>query len=133
MFTNARQNFHITVFHFSHPADPRPDAVDPHSGLGHLLLGTPDRATLIADESIHKQHVHGVLAESSGSSTGRGLSNVPASRVNLSCVGMDTTLLPPPYDRPGPTQHQMQREQQVMAEAVDNIGPFVLQVGSMLC
>ncbi|KAF6252861.1 hypothetical protein COO60DRAFT_1643656 [Scenedesmus sp. NREL 46B-D3] len=37
VFSNARQNLHITVFHFSHPVDTRPDAMDPCSGLGHCL------------------------------------------------------------------------------------------------
>jgi hypothetical protein len=35
-FANGRQNLHITVFHFSHPADPRPDALQPGSGLEAL-------------------------------------------------------------------------------------------------
>ncbi|WIA44262.1 hypothetical protein OEZ86_010565 [Tetradesmus obliquus] len=37
VFSNARQNLHITVFHFSHPADTRPDALDACSGLEHCL------------------------------------------------------------------------------------------------
>ncbi|WIA23749.1 hypothetical protein OEZ85_000427 [Tetradesmus obliquus] len=37
VFSNARQNLHITVFHFSHPADTRPDSLDACSGLAHCL------------------------------------------------------------------------------------------------
>jgi hypothetical protein len=37
VFSNARQNLHIKVFHFSHPLDTRPDAMDRCSGLAHCM------------------------------------------------------------------------------------------------
>eukprot|EP00878_Enallax_costatus_P013701 GHUV01014327.1.p1 GENE.GHUV01014327.1~~GHUV01014327.1.p1 ORF type:complete len:420 (+),score=55.95 GHUV01014327.1:250-1509(+) len=130
VFSNARQNFHITVFHFSHPADPRPDALDPHSGLGQLLLqDSPDCQARIEDEGDLGKL--GKLADLSAGVTKQASTTACPPRVAATCSSIEP-VLPVPYNRPGPTQQQIQAEQRAMASVTSNTTPFTLQVDRVL-
>ncbi len=52
IFSNARTQYHCTVFHTSHPSDPRPDPFSPQGGLASppaLPHERPPPPPLLAD------------------------------------------------------------------------------------
>lgn len=119
VFSNARQNLHITVFHFSHPADPRPDALDPHSGLGHVVA--PQQSSTVSETASSQ-----VVSQSVGNNRNHQLG--AATTVVGGTTADVVTLLPAPGDRLGPTQQQLAREQSAASTVLSSISPFELQV-----
>lgn len=155
VFSNARQNLHITVFHFSHPADTRPDALDACSGLEHCLAAQQGPAAA-QQQGSHLQQQQQQLGRGDGlddhrqgqqSSSSAAVPTsqqqhleqqrhqppgLPAAAARPAQLDASTLALPPVHQRPGPTAQQLAAEQAAAAAVVAATPPFSLQFEQVL-
>lgn len=142
VFSNARQNLHITVFHFSHPADTRPDALDLRSGLAHCLAAQQGSAGAQQQPGNEQQqqtrqqqqqqndgnpvpgsqHQPSLLPTPAAGAAAAGEAQLAASQLALL----------PVHQRPGPTAQQLAAEQEAAAAVVAATPPFTLQFERVL-
>uniref|UniRef100_A0A383VDX6 Uncharacterized protein n=1 Tax=Tetradesmus obliquus TaxID=3088 RepID=A0A383VDX6_TETOB len=143
VFSNARQNLHITVFHFSHPADTRPDSLDARSGLAHCLAAQQGSAGAQQQPGNEQQqqtrqqqqqqqndgnpvpgsqHQPSLLPTPAAGAAAAGEAQLSASQLALL----------PVHQRPEPTAQQLAAEQAAAAAVVVATTPFTLQFERVL-
>lgn len=76
----------------------------------------------------NQQQVYDILADARAQPVTAAGPTAAAAGAALSTQQLNISLLPPPCERPGPTDHQLLAEQAQAATLVANTPPFTLEV-----
>jgi hypothetical protein len=135
VFTNPAYGLHITLFHFSHPLDTRPNTLRSSSSSSNDAAGgRTQQHTRPKPDSQQQALSYAIAADATAGaqcthSTSCDEASVKKKKQRRHRLAQEQQVLSlPAHLRPGPTEQQQTKERAAAAALAANLQPFTLQV-----